>query len=185
MDDLIFLKKIDDVDFYAFKPSMFRLYFNCYSADERPPYFSRIVHKVRMSRELFKSHYSIVYMKINDKVIGHVVVGRGGSRIEMSTMNDIVIGPIWIIPEERAKGYGSKGIRFILDHLDINYEYAYEYIEKENKPSLRTVEKNGFEIVAECNEYGLFKKIRPCINGHIIVVRKSSIENSKVMDTVL
>ena len=94
----------------------------------------------------------------------------------MSTKHDIVIGPIWVVPSQRSNGYASKEINFILHNLGVDYDYAYEYIEKLNFPSIRTVQKNGFELVSECREYGLFKVIRPCSNGHLNVYR---IENPR------
>ena len=124
-----------------------------------------------MTRELYKSRYQVIYMVKNHAVIGHLVVGRGGSRIAMSTKRDIVIGPIWVVPSQRSNGYASKGIHFILHNLAIDFDYAYEYIEKVNTPSIRTVQKNGFEFVNECGEYGPFKVIRPCSGGHLNVYR--------------
>lgn len=179
MEKLHFLKEIDGIHYYSYKPSLFCLYYDCYKGVEIPPYFSRMVHKIRMTRELLKNKYQVIYMIKENKVLGHLVVARGGSRIEMSKKDDIVIGPVWVIPSERSYGYASNGIHFILDEMGIDYNFAYEFIEKDNKPSIRTVEKNGFEFVADCNEYGLFKVIRPCINGHLKVYRKQNKRNGE------
>lgn len=176
MNELLFLKEIDDLRYYSFHPSICRIYYPCYKGNEIPPYFTRLVHRIRMIRELYKSQYQVIYMVKNHAVIGHLVVGRGGSRLAMSTKHDIVIGPIWVVPSQRSNGYASKGINFILHNLGVDYDYAYEYIEKLNSPSIRTVQKNGFELVSECREYGLFKVIRPCSNGHLNVYR---IENPR------
>ena len=171
MNKLSFLKEEDEISFYSYKPSFVNVYYPCYKAEDVPPYFSRKIHKIRMLRELYKSKYQVIYMMKNDSVVGHLVVGRGGSRIAMSTKNDIVIGPIWVIPSQRSHGYASKGIHFILHEMGLDYEYAYEYIEKVNTPSIRTVQKNGFEFIDRCDEYGLFKTIRPCVDGHLNVYR--------------
>lgn len=135
------------------------------------PYFSRLVHRIRMIREIVKSKYQVVYMMKDKRVIGHLVVGRGRSRIEMSTKDDIVIGPIWVVPKCRSFGYASQGINFILNEMKISYDFAYEYIEKDNAPSIRTVQKNSFDFVAECDEFGIFKTIRPSKDGHLNVYR--------------
>lgn len=174
MDNKSFLESVDDIEFLLYKPSLFHLYDSCYSDENTPPYMSRIIHRVRMVRELILSHYQVIYMRKNGQIIGHLVVGRGGSRIAESNQKDIVIGPIWVIPSERSRGYASKGIQYILQAYHGSYRYAYEYIEKENTASIRTVEKNGFEFVYECNEYGLLKKIKPCSGGHLVVYRKSA-----------
>lgn len=171
MNKLSFLKEADGISFYSYKPSFSKIYYPCYKAEDIPPYFSRKIHKLRMLRELYKSKYQVIYMMRNDAVVGHLVVGRGGSRIAMSTKKDIVIGPIWVIPSLRSHGYASTGIRFVLHEMGLDYEDAYEYIEKVNTPSIRTVEKNGFEFIDSCDEYGLFKAIRPCADGRLNVYR--------------
>lgn len=171
MNKLIFIKEKDGIEFYIYKPSFLNLYYPCYTGEEVPHYFSRFVHRIRMTREIIKSKYQIVYMMKDKKIIGHLVVGRGGSRIEMSTNNDIVIGPIWVVPKHRSFGYASQGIKFILNDMGIKYDFAYEYIEKDNIPSIRTVQKNGFDFVDECDEFGIFKIIRPNKGGHLNVYR--------------
>lgn len=171
MNELLFLEEVDGLRYYSFHPSICHIYYPCYEGNEIPPYFTRIVHRIRMTRELYKSRYQVIYMVKNHAVIGHLVVGCGGSRIAMSTKRDIVIGPIWVVPSQRSNGYASKGIHFILHNLAIDFDYAYEYIEKVNTPSIRTVQKNGFEFVNECGEYGPFKVIRPCSGGYLNVYR--------------
>lgn len=171
MQKLQFLKEIDGIQYYLYKPSLFKLYQSCYNIGEVPPYFNRTIHRVRMIRELFKSHYRVVYMYKNKDVLGHLVVARGGSRIAISTKKDIVIGPIWVVPSQRSKGFASEGIKFILNEMMIDYNYAYEYIEKDNTPSIRTVEKNNFDFVDECNEYGIFRTLKSCKSGHLNLYR--------------
>lgn len=176
MNNLKYLKQIDNIKFYLYKPTLRKIYYACYENDEIPPYFSRFIHKLRMFRELYKSKYQVVYMEKDNKIIGHLVFGKGGSRVAMSSTDDIVIGPIWIIPSARSKGYGSIGIDFILNKMGLNYQYAYEYIDKDNIPSIRAVEKNGFTFVGDCNEFGIFKIIKPYRGGTIKVYRISNIQ---------
>lgn len=171
MNDLVFIKSIDEIDYLSYKPTLTHLYFDCYSDDEKPPYFSRIVHHIRMTREMIFAKYQVIYMRKNDKIVGHLVVSRGGTRIAESTKDDIVIGPIWITPSQRGKGLGSKGINDVLHNLGFSYKYAYEYIEDTNVASIRTVEKNGFSSLGKCKEYGILKTIKPCESGNIILYR--------------
>ncbi len=167
----VFLKSENRIDYYLFTPSLFKQYDNCYSKLDKPPYFRRAVHRVRMMREHFKSKYRIIYLKVCDKTVGHLVVGRGGSRIGMSTPEDIVIGPIWIVPSEREKGYASAGIGFILHSSGYEYDSAYEYINEKNSPSIRTVEKNGFSLIARCREFGVFRILKEDEDGDLLVYR--------------
>lgn len=171
MNKLKYIDELEGIKFYCFTPSLFKIYYPCYKKEECPTYFKRPIHILRMIREIYKSNYKVVYMFENEKVIGHLVVGRGGSRIAESTKNDIVIGPIWVVPNKRCNGYASLGIRFILEKMNLDYQYAYEYIERTNIASIRTVEKNGFDFVSECKEFGVFKVIKPYANGNLNVYR--------------
>lgn len=171
---IVFLKSVDGIDFYIFKPTFLRLYANCYSMEEMPPYTYRALHRARMVREYLKSRYRVVYMKVGDKTIGHFVVGRGGTRIVMSNPEDIVIGPVWIVPSERNKGYASTGIGFILHQAGFEYINAYEYIHEKNTASIRTVENNGFVLAAKCKRHGMLRSIREDENGDLLVYRYNS-----------
>lgn len=175
MKHLQLIKEIDGIKYLLYRPSLFKLYYSCYTREDKPPYFSRFVHRIRMIRELLKSNYKVIYLLCNNEIVGHLVFSKGGSRIAMSTKRDIVIGPIWVVPHKRSCGYASKGINFILNEMELDYHYAYEYIEKDNIPSIRTVEKNGFCFVGKCSEFGLLKTIRPCSNGHLNLYRIKNI----------
>ena len=159
LDDLQFVGNFDDIDYYLFKPSLFKLYPDCYEAGMEPDYVSRPVHKIRMLLEHLKTHYEIYYMIKDSEVIGHIVVARGGWRISCSKKEDIVLCPIWISPAHRGKGFGTKGISVVLNELNISYEKAYEYIGKDNIASIRSVEKNGYKMTGTASERGLFRTI--------------------------
>ena len=167
----VFMKRLDGIDYYLFTPSLFALYDYCYAPEDVPPYSRRPVHRIRMMRELYRSNYRVVYMKVGGRPVGHFVVGRGGSRIAMSTPEDIVIGPVWTVPSERNRGYASRGIGFILRHAGFAYLNAYEYIKETNAASIRTVEKNGFLLAAKCAEHGILRTVREDGNGDVLVYR--------------
>lgn len=165
MNELLFLKEIDDLRYYSFHPSICRIYYPCYKGNEIPPYFTRLVHRIRMIRELYKSQYQVIYMVKNHAVIGHLVVGRGGSRLAMSTKHDIVIGPIWVVPSQRSNGYASKGINFILHNLGVDYDYAYEYIEKLNSPLSERFKKTALSLSVSVENMGCLKLFVPVAMG--------------------
>lgn len=169
MDKYKLILEDSGIEYLLYKPKIFRLYAKCYSKEERPPYFSRIIHRVRMVRELLFAKYEVVYLKKDDRIIGHLVVSRGGTRISMSNKEDIVIGPIWIVPKERGKGIASKAIGNVLHSMGYEYTYAYEYIESDNIASIRTVEKNDYKLVQQCSEFGLFKTLREASDGRFFV----------------
>ncbi len=170
-DRCVFLKESDGIEYYLFTPSVVKLYDRCYEKQDRPPYYRRAVHKVRMVRECLRSKYRVVYMRSEGKTVGHLVVGRGGTRIAVSTADDIVIGPIWVIPSERGKGLATAGISFVLHELGEDYENAYEYIKEDNAASIKTVVHNDFELVERCSEFGLMRVLRKDADGDLLVYR--------------
>lgn len=166
-----FVGSQDGLDFRIFKPSLFRLYDSVYAAEDEPPYFHRLVHRLRMMRELLKAGYRVVYFSMDGGCVGHLVVGRGGTRIAMSTPEDIVIGPVWIVPSRRNRGYASKAIHFVLHSGLFPYVNAYEFISQSNTASIRTVEKNGFVLAARCSEHGLMRTLREDASGRQLIYR--------------
>ena len=172
MSNRTFVKKCDGISFYRYKPSLIRLYDKCYNSSNRPDYFNRIVHHIRMSIELITVGYEVFYMyDDNMQILGHLVVSRGGGRVEVSTIDDIVIGPIWVCPSQRGKGIGTKGIDVVLNSLGIKYRNAYEFIAKDNIASIRSVEKNNYQLIGNAKEYGLFKKLKINPNGEWLLYK--------------
>lgn len=165
------IKTIDGIDYYFFKPTVFKQYADCYEGNEMPHYFSRPVHRIRMTLLKIQGNYRIYYMYSGNKALGHIVVSNGGNRIQMSNKNDIVLGPIWICPAGRGNGLGTKGIDAVLNCLEDNYQYAYEYIEDDNIASIKTVEKNGYRFIGKAKEYGLLKEIRLNDSGNLMLYK--------------
>lgn len=166
-----FLGRYSDVDFYRYKPSLFKPYYMDYPAEDHPNYEGRLVHKIRMMMEYLRGGYEVIYMVVDGKVVGHLVIANGGRRLAISEKEDIVLGPIFVSPDWRGKGIGTIGIRTVLRDLDIPYRYAYEFIKDGNIASIRTVEKNGYQFVCRAEEKGLLKNLITCPEGSFIVYR--------------
>ena len=167
-----YINNVEDIDYFCFCPTILKLYDNCYERVNEPNYVHRIIHKIRMIIQQLMGGYKVYYMYIDKKVVGHLVVAPGGSRLPQSSRKDIVIGPIWISPDQRGKGLGTKGIAAVLNNLNIPYEYAYEYIATDNIASIRSVEKNNFELLGFAKETGLLRKISLSENGESLNYRK-------------
>lgn len=174
MSELNLLCEREGIAFYSYNPSIFRLYDDCYQGEDTPPYFSRLTHRIRMLRELIRSGYTVVYMKKGEDTLGHLVVSRGGSRVAVSDREDILIGPIWVVPRHRGEGLGTIGIRMILEYPQFIYRYAYEFIEDNNIASIKTVEKNGFCLMFRCSESGLMRTLRRDEEGKWLLYRYES-----------
>lgn len=171
MSKRVLIRECEGISYYKYTPSIFKLYDDCYDEHNCPDYCKRIIHRVRMIIDLLRVGYEIYYMYNGNEVLGHLVVARGGGRIDLSTKSDIVIGPIWVCPSFRGKGIGTKGIYTVLHLLNIEYQNAYEFIAKENIASIKAVEKNNYQLVGNAKEYGLLKKLKLTPNGNLLIYR--------------
>lgn len=171
MSSKLFVIEYEGISFYKFTPSIFKLYDDCYDKQNQPEYCKRIIHRIRMLIELLKVGYEVYYMYDDNKILGHLVVAGGGGRIEISKKSDIVIGPIWVCPSYRGKGIGTKGIYAVLHLLNINYQNAYEFIDKKNLASIKSVEKNNYILIGAAKEHGLLKKIKLTDDGDLFVYK--------------
>lgn len=168
---LRYLKTVDGLDYYRFTPSLFKQYEACYSAEERPPYWKRPIHRIRMMIEHLSSRYFVIYVQKDGRPVGHHVVARGGGRLPVSTKEDLVIGPTWIVPSQRAHGYGGQSYGAVLRDLDLPFRYAYSFIDVDNAPSIAMVKKNGCVPIFRAKEYGLLKRIRETEGGNFLIFR--------------
>lgn len=161
----------EGIDFHEYSPTLFHPYFVDYPKQEQPDYTRRIVHKVRMMLEHLRGGYKVIYMVRDQKILGHIVIARGGRRLKVSTREDIVVGPIFISPALRGKGIGTIGIRTVLKELGLQYRYAYEFIKEDNIASIRTVEKNGYTLAGRVKESGLLRNLVASEDGDFLVYR--------------
>ena len=163
--ELKYLKTIDGIDFYLFQPKWFRWYYRKYPEYER----ITVAHFIRMMIEYLESGYSIYYLAQKQKILGYICVVKNSKRLKCVQAGDIVLGPIWVNPKERGFGFGCKGISAVLHGLGMEYQNAYEFIQKNNYASIRTVEKNGFQLIGQACFYGPLKRVRLCENGTMYV----------------
>lgn len=171
---LKFVKMVGDLRFYEYAPSLFEPYYFNYPKEDHPLYEKRLVHKIRMMLEFLQGGYRVFYMVKELEIVGHIVVTNGGRRLTVSKKEDIVLGPIFISPRFRGQGLGTIGINAVLNQLNLDYQYAYEFIKNNNIASIRTVEKNGYIFICYAKEKGLLKKLVPCSDGDFSIYQYSS-----------
>lgn len=143
-----FKKTVDGIDYHIYYPSIIKHYEKCYNEEEQPNYWGRFSHFLTMLYKYLFSGYFVVYMKIENVTLGHLVVSKG-NKIFDGTKKDIEIGPVWISPRFRNHGFGTAGIKAVLHSLDIDYENAYEKISAINFPSIKTALNNSFVLVKD------------------------------------
>ena len=61
--------------------------------------------KTRLRLELIRGGYIVYYLAVDGAVVGYNVIAPGGRRLKLSTPKDIVVGPLFISPEHRGKGF--------------------------------------------------------------------------------
>ena len=63
--------------------------------------------------------------------------------MSVSTKKDIVLGPYFVSPEHRGKGYAKVIVRMTLEYCTYDYECAYDWIHDDNYASIKTSEACG------------------------------------------
>lgn len=145
-----------------------------YPDENHPPYERRLTHKIRMMFEYLRGGgYSVFYIVLDGDVAGHIVVARGGRRLAVSKEEDVVLGPIFISPNVRGRGLGTAAIQVILNELNLEYNYAYEFIKDGNIASIRTAEKNGYQFIGRAKESGIMRRLVMHSDGSWLIYRYS------------
>lgn len=125
--------------------------------------FSR---RIRLLLEfLHNGSYTVYYLAVDDVLVGYCVVAGGGRRLKTSVPLDIVLGPYYIDTKQRGKGYSKILIRMVLDYRKGTYQFAYDYIDKTNLPSIKASEACGFVKCGELSICGFFRNLELCESG--------------------
>ena len=167
---LVLASKKNGVSLYLFRPTIFKPLLFDY---ER----MTIKRRLRYFRNYCRRGKYVVYYLALDKdksFVGLCAVTPGGRglKIQCTHNNDIILGPYYVEPTFRGKGYGKAMINMVLDCNPYNYNYAYDIIAKDNIPSVHTSKACGFEKYQEINLVGLLKKHAPTDNGEYIIFRR-------------
>lgn len=70
---------------------------------------------------MIRGGYKVYYLVIDGHIVGYSVVTPGGRRLKMSTKDDIVIGPYYIAPKYRGRGYATKMIQMTLNSCTYSF----------------------------------------------------------------
>lgn len=148
-----------DKSFYSYTPTVFRPLYTHFE----PMTISR---RVRLLLErLGKNSYKVFYLEVSGVLVGHCVVAPGGRRLGRSTERDIVLGPYFVDPSHRGKGYAKDLIQWSLHKSGLQYDLAYDYIKKDNHPSRKATLACGFTHCGELDIRGFFHTLVECSGG--------------------
>lgn len=155
------MKKIyskDGFTFYEYKPSITKPFF----IDMEPLTFKR---RIRMLFAYF-SKYRVYYLRENDEYVGYCLVQNGRDRrYKFATGNDIMVGPYFIHENHRGRKLSIFLLDNILNHIDLKYENAYDYIHKDNIPSIKASEAVGFKYYSDANLSKYLRSLHLCESG--------------------
>lgn len=134
-------------DYYKFLPSYHELFWkNIF------PYGNSFIQFVRFSMELLIHKYVIYYMFSGDNIVGMCVVHScGKGRYRFLNKDDIMVGPYMIFPEYRERGYSEVLLQKVLFRILPQNKNVYDYISKENIPSIRASEGVGMKPIQGLN----------------------------------
>lgn len=135
----------------------------------------RLVRQIRFLLEyLHRGHYKVYYLAVDSEFVGYCVVTPGGRRLSVSTKKDIVLGPYFVSPKHRGKGYAKMVVKMTLEHCTYDYEYAFDWIHETNIPSIKTSEACGFIREGHrLNVVGLMRKLVLNDKGDNIIFKYS------------
>ena len=154
------IKCVEDNEFslYLYKPTLTKpLLFDFESMS--------LTRRVRYLLEYLRSeHYKVFYLSVRDEFVGFCVVTPGGRRLCYSSRDDIVLGPYYIDESKRGNGYSKELIRLVIENYGRPYHYAYDWIHKDNLPSIKASEACGFVRYGEIKIVGKLRRLVP-VNG--------------------
>lgn len=156
---LEYLKSINGMDLYRFKPTIGHYFFEDWIGFEEDIEKHSKRQRIRMLIELLWGGYSVYYAGQGEAILGYVLVACGGRRITCSKKTDIVLGPYYTLAAKRGHGIMFCLLENILHELEIPYESAYCYIKKDNVASIKVASKCGFEIVGQAEMHGILHKL--------------------------
>lgn len=132
----------------------------------------RIARRLRFWYELLKGGYRVYYLAYNETFVGYCVVTPGGRRLSVSTKNDIVLGPYFVSPEFRGRGYAKVLVRMTLANCTYDYKFAFDWIHKDNNASIKTSEACGFvQEGHRLNVVGVMRKLVLTDNGSNVIYK--------------
>ena len=166
------IRNTGDFSFYLYRPTPFRLLQHHFEKMT----FSR---RVRLLLEYFaKGKYNVFYLAKDGVPVGYCVVAPGNRRLKRSSAEDIVLGPYFVDPAFRGKGYAKILIGSVLHDAGLTYCYAYDYIKKDNLPSIKASLACGFELCGELDIEGFLHQLIERSRGAYNIYRYSSAETS-------
>ncbi len=107
--------------------------------------------------------YSVYYLSKNGTWIGYCLVQSGKDmRYKFATDKDIIVGPYYISKEYRGRKLSIELLNYVLKHSGLQYVNAFDYIAKDNIPSIKASLDGGFKYMSDAKISKYTRMLRPC-----------------------
>ena len=121
--------------------------------------------KVRFVRLMFflltrGKAYILCVKNDHNKIVHTSYVIPKCSKFFFMAKEDWEIGPCITAPESRGQGIYPRVLNYATSHTKDQNTYFYMLVAPDNAPSIRGIEKAGFELFGEAEKYGTFSKYR-------------------------
>ena len=166
---LKYLKTVDGIDFYEYRVRLFSYFYSTMAGYEK-----LMTRMLRETIDYLRGDYKVVYMGIDDSLVGYGVITRGGGRNRFCTKQDIVLCSLFVRSEMRGKGYAKTLVKVLSTGLGIKHRAVYAYIRHDNAPSIKANVGNGFVKVGNATTRGILKSIVPAENGRLGIYKKEA-----------
>lgn len=159
---------IDGLTYYEYKPSIIRpFYINMEPISLR--------RRVRLLMAYFVG-FKVYYIAEGQEYIGYCLVQSGSDRrYTFATNEDIIVGPYFIREDCRGKKMSISLLKYVLDTAETNFKNAYDYIHKDNMPSIKASKAVGFKYMSGAKISKLTRQISLCDSntGEYLIFRLS------------
>ena len=130
--------------------------------------------RARFLGELIKKGgYKVYYFYISDNLVGYCVVSTGGGRYFFAKENEYLVGPYYIDPKYRGNRYSEFMVSKILESEKYRHSTFYAWIDKNNVPSIRCIERLCFKkrISIDIKGFTRRMRLRENFDGQFIVYK--------------
>jgi len=148
----------DFYEYYKYSPTLFKPFY----VNLEKLTFKR---RIRLIFAFFVG-YSVYYLAKNGEFIGYCLVQSGKDRrYKFATDKDIIVGPYFIKEEHRGKKLSIELLNYVLKESELYFDKAYDYIHKENIPSIKASKAVGFQYMSDANITRYTRRLKLCENN--------------------
>jgi RimJ/RimL family protein N-acetyltransferase len=164
------LSSEDGIDYYLFKPSLFRLYYD--NRKDDVAHRHSFTHRMHMIAYLFGGGYKVLYLSQNDEIVSYIVFAKCKDWIvKGANKDDYYTVFLWTYPKFRKNGYATKMVEYMLHKTGIQFKNFYKIIAKDNFSSIHVAEKSGFVMIGEANTIGKLHTVVQAEKGNRLLFK--------------